>query len=69
MSDEESSERPEDFPSDDPTSALDRLDADVEDLVIPDESSKALSRREIDEFVEQVIGEELARLSDTECEK
>ncbi|HEV8582837.1 MAG TPA: hypothetical protein VGX68_27545 [Thermoanaerobaculia bacterium] len=69
MSDEESSEDPGDFPPNDPTSALDRLDADIEDLAIPDESSTPLSQREIDELLEQVIAEELARLNGTRCEK
>ena len=65
MRDEKTGEDPEDAPSSDPTSVLERLDADFEDLVIPDEPSAPLSRRDIDELVDQVIAEELARFIGT----
>jgi hypothetical protein len=55
----------EDLPPDDPPSKLERLDAGFEDLGAPDEnppSSSPLSSREIDDLVDQVVTEELARL-------
>jgi hypothetical protein len=63
MRDDEINEDLEDFASDDLTSALERLDAGFEDFVVPDEPSSPLSRKEIDDLVEQVIAEELARLN------
>ena len=65
MRDEETGEDPEDAPSNDPTSVLERLDADFEDLVNPDEPSPPLNRREIGDLVDQAIAEELARLGGT----
>ena len=65
MRDEETGEDPEDAPSSDPTSVLERLDADFEDLVNPDEPSPPLNRREIGELVDQAIAEELTRLDGT----
>jgi hypothetical protein len=65
MSHNGNDEDAEGFPPDDPTSMLERLDAGIEDLGVPDEqppSGAPLSRKEIDEVVEQVLAEELARL-------
>jgi hypothetical protein len=62
MRDDEINEDVEGFASNDLTTALERLDA-FEDLVAPDEPSSPLNRKEIDDLVEQVIGEELARLN------
>jgi hypothetical protein len=62
MRDEKTGEDPEDAPSSDPTSVLERLDADFEDLVNPDEPNPPLDRREIGELVDQAIAEELTRL-------
>ena len=54
------------FPPDDPTTAmLDRLDSD-EDFGVPDEpppASPAMSRREIDKLIDQVLDNELGRLN------
>jgi len=66
MRDDGNDEDAEGFPPDDPTAMLERLDAGLEDLGAPDEqppSGAPLSKREIDELVEQVLTEELARLS------
>jgi hypothetical protein len=65
MREDGSDEDPEDLPADDPASELERLDAGLEDLGAADEhpaSGSPLSRREIDEMVDQVLTEELARL-------
>jgi hypothetical protein len=65
MRDDGNDEDAESFPPDDPTAMLERLDAGIEDLGAPDEqppSGAPLSRREIDDLVEQVLTEELARL-------
>ena len=54
------------FPADDPTSPLERLDVGFEDLGAADEqppSGSPLSRREIDKLVDQVLTEELGRLN------
>jgi len=66
MRDDGNDENGEGFPADDPTAMLERLDAGIEDLGAPDEqppSGAPLSRREIEDLVEQVLTEELARLS------
>jgi len=66
MRDDGNDEDGEGFPADDPTAMLERLDAGIEDLGAPDEqppSGAPLSRREIEDLVEQVLTEELARLS------
>jgi hypothetical protein len=68
MRDDRSDEDLEGFPADDPTSTLERLDAGFEDLDVPDEPSPSgspLSQRQIDDLVDQVLGEELARLPGT----
>jgi len=66
MRDDGNDEDGEGFLADDPTAMLERLDAGIEDLGAPDEqppSGAPLSRREIEDLVEQVLTEELARLS------
>lgn len=65
MRDEETSEEPEDLPSNDPTSALERLDGGFEDFGVADDPSAPLSPGEIDELVDQAVAEELARLNGT----
>ncbi len=54
-----------DIPPDDATSFLDRLDSDLDDLGAGDHppTGPALSRKEIDDLVEQVLDEEVARLN------
>ena len=69
MRDDEIDEDLEYFPPDDPTSALERLDAGLEDLGGGDEKPSPLSRRQIDELVDQVISEELERLKTTKVTK
>jgi hypothetical protein len=53
------------IPPDDATSFLDRLDSDLDDLGAGDHppTGPPLSRKEIDELVEQVLDEEVARLN------
>lgn len=53
------------IPPDDATSFLDRLDSDLDDLGAGDHppAGPALSRKEIDDLVEQVLDEEAARLN------
>lgn len=66
MRDHEIDEDLEEFPPDDPISMLERLDAEIDDLAVPDEpppSAPPLSWREIDELIEQVLSEELRRLN------
>jgi len=68
MRDDELDGSLDDIPPDDSTSFLDRLDAeaDFEDVTAPDEqplSPAPLSRQEVDDLVDQVLTEELARLS------
>jgi hypothetical protein len=68
MRDDDLDDSPDDVQPDDPTSFLDRLDAeaDFEDVTAPDEqplSPAPLSRQEVDEVVDRVLTEELARLS------
>ena len=67
MREDGSDEDLEDLSPEDPASPLERLDAGFEDLGVPDEhpspgAGSPLSRREIDELVDQVLTEELARL-------
>jgi len=52
------------IPPDDSTSFLDRLDSDLDDLGAGDHppTGPPLSRKEIDDLVEQVLDEEVARL-------
>ncbi|MFY9826896.1 MAG: hypothetical protein WAM82_36415 [Thermoanaerobaculia bacterium] len=52
------------IPADDATSFLDRLDSELDDLGAGDHppSGPALSREEIDDLVERVLDEEVARL-------
>jgi hypothetical protein len=52
------------IPPDDATSFLDRLDSDLDDLGAGDHppTGPPLSRKEIDDLVEQVLDEEVARL-------
>lgn len=55
----------EEFPSEDPTSMLEQLDAGFEDFAPPDEqppSPPPLSQQEIEDVVDRVLTEELARL-------
>ena len=68
MRDDEIDEDLEYFPPDDPTSALERLDAGLEDLD-GGEKPSSLSRRQIDDLVNQVISEELERLKTTKLPK
>jgi hypothetical protein len=68
MRDDDLDENLDDVPPDDSTSFLDRLDAeaDFEDVTAPDGqplSPAPLSRREVDDLVDRVLTEELARLS------
>lgn len=53
------------IPPDDATSFLDRLDSDLDDLGAGDHppTGPPLSRKEIDDLVEQVLDEEVARLN------
>jgi hypothetical protein len=53
------------IPPDDATSFLDRLDSDLDDLDAGDHppTGPALSRKEIDDLVERVLDEEVARLN------
>jgi len=72
MRDDGIDEELDDLPPDDPTSVLERLDAGFEDFGAPDEqppSGAPLSRREIDELVDQVLIEELARLNGGKSKK
>lgn len=65
MSDERSDEDAEELSPDDPVSTLERLDDGFEDPGPPDEhppSAPPLSRREIDELVNQALTEALSRL-------
>lgn len=52
------------IPPDDATSFLDRLDSDLDDLGAGDHppTGPPLSRKEIDDLVERVLDEEVARL-------
>ncbi len=52
------------IPPDDASSFLDRLDSDLDDLGAGDHplTGPPLSRREIDELVDRVLDEEVARL-------
>jgi hypothetical protein len=52
------------IPPDDATSFLDRLDSDLDDLGAGDHppTGPPLSRKEIDDLVDQVLDEEVARL-------
>lgn len=52
------------IPPDDSTSFLDRLDSDLDDLGAGDHppTGPPLSRKEIDDLVDQVLDEEVARL-------
>lgn len=68
MRDDDLDDSLDDAPADDATSFLDRLDAeaDFEDVPAPGEqplSPAPLSRQQVDELVDQVLTEELARLS------
>jgi hypothetical protein len=69
MRNDEIDEAAEDLSSDDPTSLLERLDAGFdEDLGAEHDqpvSDPPRSPREIDDFVDQVLTEELARLNGT----
>ncbi|HSS76713.1 MAG TPA: hypothetical protein VLV54_08195 [Thermoanaerobaculia bacterium] len=53
------------IPPDDASSFLDRLDSDLDDLGAGDHppTGPPLSRREIDELVDRVLDEEVARLN------
>jgi len=53
------------IPPDDASSFLDRLDSDLDDLGTGDHppTGPPLSRREIDELVDRVLDEEVARLN------
>jgi hypothetical protein len=53
------------IPPDDATSFLDRLDSDLDDLGTADHppTGPPLSRKEIDDLVDQVLDEEVARLN------
>jgi hypothetical protein len=66
MSNDETGGGPEP-PADDPiTAMLDRLDA-TEDLGAPDEApaaAPALSRRDLDALVDQILDDELRRISE-----
>jgi hypothetical protein len=52
------------IPPDDATSFLDRLDSDLDDLGAGDHppTGPPLSRKEIDDLVDRVLDEEVARL-------
>ena len=74
MREDGSDEDLEDLPPEDPASPLERLDPGFEDLGAPDEhpspgSGSPLSRREIDELVDRVLAEELARLGSTKSKQ
>lgn len=60
MRDDEIDEDREYFPPDDPTAALERLDAGFED--VGDEQPSPLTRRQIEVLIDQVITDELERL-------
>jgi hypothetical protein len=62
MTDDEIDEDREHFPPDDPTSALEQLDAGFEDAGPGGEPPAPLDRLQIDELIDQVISEELERL-------
>ncbi len=67
----ESDEDPEDFPPDDPTWVLERLETDFESLGPSEEPTPGgslLSWQEIDALVDQVLGEELERLKGAKSE-
>ena len=53
------------IPPDDATSFLDRLDSDLDDLGAGDHppTGPPLSRKEIDDLVDRVLDEEVARLN------
>ena len=53
------------IPPDDATSFLDRLDSDIDDLGAGDlpPTGPPLSRKEIDDLVDRVLDEEVARLN------
>jgi len=53
------------IPPDDATSFLDRLDSDLDDLGAGDQppTGPPLSRQEIDDLVDRVLDEEVARLN------
>lgn len=58
-------DEPEDFPPDDPTWVLERLETDFGNLGLPEEptpSGPPLSWQQIDDLVDQLLTEELARL-------
>jgi hypothetical protein len=59
------------IPPDDATSFLDRLDSDLDDLGAGDHppTGPPLSRKEIDDLVERVLDEEVARLKGQGKEK
>ncbi len=65
MGGSEIDEKPEDFPPDDPTWVLERLETELENLGPPEEPTPGgspLSWQEVDELVDQVLSEELKRL-------
>jgi hypothetical protein len=66
MRDERSDEDAEELPPDDPVSKLERLDDGFEDLGPADEhppSAPPMSRREIDDLVNQALSEALSILT------
>ncbi|HEX9944491.1 MAG TPA: hypothetical protein VGG03_20970 [Thermoanaerobaculia bacterium] len=70
MRDDEIDDTLEDLPPDDPGSLLERLDAGFEDEDFaapggPPPSPAPMSQQEIDDVVDQVLTEELARLKTT----
>jgi len=62
MSDDRSDEDAEELSPDDPVSTLERLDDGFEDPHEHPPSAPPLSRREIDELVNQALTEALSRL-------